>query len=100
MKTLKIIVVLVLVAFAATLLIASVYAYTGGHVGKTVGTNSAPAGTAYGYYGGMMRGYGYSNPVGTTPQPSGTSLTTTPTQPSNQYPIDGYGCRNMMNRIP
>jgi len=87
MKTLKIIVVLVLVAFAATLLIASAYAYTGGRIGKPVGTNSAPAGTADGYAGGMMRGYGYSNPVGTTPQQSSTPSTTTPTQPQTNIQL-------------
>ena len=102
MKTLKIIALLTLVAMAAALLIASAYAYTGGRIG----TNSVPTGTSYGGYsggmmgsGGMMRGYGYSAPVGTGSQQSGEPSTATPTTPSNQYPIEGSGCRDMMSRL-
>ncbi len=99
MKTLKIIVVLTLVV-AAALLVSSTYAYTVGHMGTSVTSNSASGGTSYGYAGGMMRGYAYSNPVGTSPQPSGAPSNTAPLQPSNQYSIGGYGCRSMMSRIP
>ena len=67
MKTLKIIAVLTLVALAATLLIASAYAYTGGRIGTSATTNSPTTATSYGSYtggmmgrGGMMGGYGYS----------------------------------------
>jgi hypothetical protein len=103
MKTLKIVVVLTLAVVAASLLIATAYAYTGGIV-----ANSVPTETAYrGYYGGMMssggmmRGYGYYNsaPSGTAPQQSGEPSTTTPT-PSNQYPIGGWGCIGMRSRLP
>jgi hypothetical protein len=99
MKTLKIIAKLTLVVVAASLLTASAYAYTGGHIGTSVSANSAPIGTSY--YGGMMgnggmmRGYGYSAPVGTVPQQSSAPSTTTPTVPSNQYPIGGWGCAGM-----
>ena len=48
----------------------------------------------------MMRGYGYSAPADTAPQQSNTPSTTTPTTPSNQYPIGGLGCRGMMSRVP
>jgi hypothetical protein len=98
MKTLKIGVVLTLAVVAAALLIATAYAYTGG-----VAANSVPTGTAYGgYYGGMMRGYGYYNsaPAGTAPQQSGEPSTTTPTAPSSQYPIGGWGCIGMRSRLP
>ena len=102
MKTLRIIAVLTLVTVAAALLIASAYAYTGGRIGTSVSTNSVPSGTSYRGYGGMMRGYGYysSAPVGTAPQQSSAPLTTTPTTPSDQYPVGGLGCRGMMSRIP
>lgn len=104
MKTLKIVVVLTLAVVAAALLIATAYAYTGGVV-----ANSVPTGTAYGGYyggmmgsGGMMRGYGYYNsaPAGATPQQSGEPSTTTPTAPSNQYPIGGWSCIGMRSRLP
>ena len=107
MKTLKIIAALTLVALAATLLIASAYAYTGGRIGTSGSTNSLSTAISYGSYaggmmgnGGMMRGYGYSAPIDTVPQQSGTPSTTTPTTPSNQYQIGGQGCRGMMSRIP
>ena len=65
MKTLKIIAVITLVALAASLLIASAYAYTGGRMGTSTTPNSATTGTAYGGHtggmmgnGGMMSGYG------------------------------------------
>jgi hypothetical protein len=83
MKTLKIIAVLTLVALAAVLLIASAYAFTGGHMGKSNSANSASTGTSYSGYGGMMRGFEQS-----------------PSTPSNQYPVGGWGCRGMMGRIP
>jgi uncharacterized membrane protein len=107
MKTLKIVAVLTLVALAAALLIASAYAYTGGRVGTSDPTNSPATATNYGSYrggmmgnGGMMRGYGYSAPADIVPPQSGTSSTTTPTTPSNQYPSEEYGCRGMISRIP
>ncbi len=105
MKTLKIIGVLTLVAMVAALLIASAYAYTGGHIG-TSSANSVPTAASSGGYsggmmgsGGMMRGYGYSAPVGTVPQQSSEPSTTKPTTPSNQYPTGGWGCRGMMSRL-
>jgi len=105
MKTLKIIAVLALVALAAALLIASAYAYTGGRIGAPVSTNSAPTGTSYTGYGGMMggggmmSGYYNSAPVVTAPPQSNVPPTTTPTTPSNQYPNGQVGCRCMMSRI-
>lgn len=105
MKTLKIIVVLTLAVVAAALLIATAFAYTGG----VVAANSGSTGTAYGGYyggmmgsGGMMRGYGYYNsaPDGTAPPQLGEPSTTTPTAPSNQYPIGGWGCIGMRSRLP
>ena len=48
MKTLKIIAALTLVALAATLLIASAYAYTGGRIGTSATTNSPNTATSYG----------------------------------------------------
>jgi uncharacterized membrane protein len=106
MKTLKIVAVLTLVAMAAALLTATAYAYTGGRIGTSVSANSVPTATSYGGYsggmmgsGGMMRGYGYSAPVGTGSQQSGEPSTATPTTPSNQYPIEGSGCRDMMSRL-
>ena len=106
MKTLKIVAVLTLVALAAALLIASAYAYTGGRIGTSSTTNSPATPTSYGSYsggmmgnGGMMRGYGYSAPVGTGSQQSGEPSTAKPTTPSNQYPIGGWGCRGMMSRL-
>jgi hypothetical protein len=105
MKTLKIIAVLTLAAMAATLLIASAYAYTGGRIGTSVAANS-PTGASYGSYAGrmmgsagMMRGYGYSAPDGSGTQQSGTPSTATPSTPSNQYPIGRSGCRSMMSRL-
>jgi len=105
MKTLKIIAVLILIAVAAALLTASAYAYTGGRIGTSVSANSVPTATSYGGYsggmmgsGGMMRGYGYSAPVGTGSQ-SGEPSTATPTTPSNQYPTEEWGCRGMMSRL-
>src|SRR5208283_5860128 len=105
MKTFPLIAVLTLVAMAATLLIASAYAYTGGRIGTSVTANT-PTGTSYGSYSGgmmgsagMMRGYGYSAPVGSGTQQSGTPSTATPATPSNQYPIGKSGCRSMMSRV-
>jgi len=83
MKTLKMIAVLTLVALAAALLIASAYAYTGGRMGTSTSANSASTGKSYSGYGGMMRGFEQS-----------------PSTPSNQYPVGGWGCRGMMGRIP
>jgi hypothetical protein len=107
MKTLKIVAVLTLVALAATLLIASAYAYTGGRIGTSGTTNSPSTAASSGNYtggmmgnGGMMRGYGSSAPADTVPQQPGTPSTTTPPTPSTQYPIGGLGCRGMMSRIP
>ena len=48
MKTLKIIAVITLVALAASLLIASAYAYTGGRIGTSTTPNSATTETSYG----------------------------------------------------
>jgi len=100
MKTLKIVALILLAVVVAAMLTATAYAYTGGHIGTSVTANSVPTGTAYRGYGGMMgsggmmRGYGYSAPVGTVPQQSSTPSTTTPT-PSNLYPIGGWGCSGM-----
>ena len=108
MKTLKkIVAVLTLVALAATLLIASAYAYSGGRIGTSGTTNSPSIATNYGSYasgmmgnGDMMRGYGYTAPACTVSQQSGTPSTTTTTTPSNQYPSGEFSCRGMMSRIP
>ena len=88
------------------LLTATTYAYTGGRMGTSVSANSAPTGISYGsYYGGMMTGrgmmggYGYSTPTGSTPQQSGL-LSTTSTKQPNQYPIGSWGCAGMRNRLP
>ena len=59
MKTLKIIAVLTLVALAATLLIASAYAYTGGRIGTSATTNSPNTVTTYGGHTGGMMGKGW-----------------------------------------
>jgi len=83
MKTLKIVAVLTLVALATVLLIASAYAYTGGRMGTSASANSASTGKSYSGYGGMMKGFEQS-----------------PSTPSNQYPVGGWGCRDMMGRIP
>ena len=106
MKTLKIVAVLTLVALAASLLIASAYAYTGGRIGTSVTANSVPTATSHGGYsggmmgsGGMMRGYGYSAPDCTGSQQSSEPPTPTPTTPSNQYSTGGSGCRGMMSRL-
>ena len=106
MKTLKIVAVLTLVAMAAALLTATAYAYPGGRIGTSVTANSVPTATSYGGYsdglmgsGGMMRGYGYSAPDGTGSQQSSEPSTATPTTPSPQYPIGGWGCRGMMSRF-
>jgi hypothetical protein len=107
MKTLKIIAILTLVALAATLLIASAYAYAGGSIGTSATTSSPNSATSNGRYtggmmgrGGIMGGYGYSAPADTVPQQSGTPSTTTPTIPPNQYSGGELVCRGMMNRIP
>ncbi len=106
MKTLKIIAVLTLVALAATLLIASAYAYTGGRVGTSATTNSPNSVTSYGGYaggmmgnGGMMRGYGDSGAVGTAQQQSSTPLTTTSNIFKPMYNWMAGFCRGMMSRI-
>ncbi len=106
MKTLKIIAVITLVALAATLLIASAYAYTGGRIGTSSTTNSPNPATSYGSYaggmmgnGGMMRGYGYSGAVGTAPQQSSTPSTTTSNIFSPMYNWMVGFCRGMISRI-
>jgi len=100
MKTLKIIVVLTLVALAATLLIASAYGYTDGRIGTSATINSPNTSTSYGSTnGGMMGGYGVSGAVGTAPQQSSTPSTTTSNifKPMSNWMI-GF-CRGMMSRI-
>jgi uncharacterized membrane protein len=106
MKTLKIVAVLTLVALAATLLIASAYAYTGGRIGTSDTTNSPNGATSYGSYtggimgrGSMMGGYGYSGAVGTTPHQSSTPSANTSNifKPMYNWMI-GF-CRGMMSRI-
>jgi len=105
MKTLKIIAVITFVALAASLLIASAYAYTGGRMGTSTTPNTS-TGTAYGGYaggmmgnGGMMRGYGSS---GTVSQQSGSSSTTGSNLFTPMYNwmngMIGF-CRGMMSRI-
>jgi len=102
MKTLKIIVVVTLVALAASLLIASAYAYTGGRMGTSTTPNTS-TGTAYGGYaggmmgnGGMMRGYGSG---GTAPQQSGLSSTSGSNMFTSMYNWMTGFCRGMMSRV-
>ncbi len=106
MKTLKIIAALTLVALAATLLIASAYAYTGGRIDTSATTNSPNTATPYGSdnsgmmgRGGMMGGYGYSGAAGTAPQRSSPPSTTISNifKPMYNWMI-GF-CRGMMSRI-
>ena len=106
MKTLKIIAALTLVALAATLLIASAYAYTGGRIGTSATTNSPNTATTYGSHNGgmmgrdgMMGGYGFSGAVGTAPQRSSPPSTTTSIifKPMSNWMIEF--CRGMMSRI-
>ena len=106
MKTLKIVAVLTLVALAATLLIASAYAYTGGRIGTSGSTNSLSTAISYGSYaggmmgnGGMMRGYGYSGSVGTAPPQSSSPSTTTSNIFTPMYNWMIGFCRGMMSRI-
>ena len=106
MKTLKIIAVITLVALAASLLIASAYAYTGGRIGTPTTPTSATTGTAYGGHtggmmgnGGMMSGYGYPGAVGTAPQQSSTPSTTTSNIFTPMYNWMIGFCKGMMSRI-
>ena len=97
MKTLKIIAVITLVALAASLLIASAYAYTGGRMGTSTTPNTS-TGTAYGGYaggmmgnGGMMSGYGY---------PGASSTNSNIFTPMYNWMNGMIGfCRGMMSRI-
>ena len=106
MKTLKIIAAIALVALAATLLVGSAYAYTGGRIGTSTTPNSATIGTVYQGQtvgmmgsGGMMRGYGYSGAVGTAPQQSSTPSTASSNIFSPMYNWMIGFCRGMMSRI-